>query len=343
MILRLFKVSKKSLMNSVLCRCYILVLILIVFVLYTWNIYTFVYYDSGHQISQYLKYVNVFHEYSTKRQDLKYILQWTTSNIPPFVFMGIGQEGFIKRNCPVQNCFVTDDRLYFQDVKNFDAVLFNGQEIHRSYWSFPTQRSPYQLYIFVSTESSDNYPVCQTTFNDFFNRTWTYKLDSDVPFQYIITTNKRGQKIGPNREMHWLDVDKMLPINDYIKGRLAKKKKAGAWFVSNCYSINDRDTIARSLKDELKRYGIQLDIYGKCGDLTCGKDEEKQCLAIIERDYYFYLAFENSFSEDYVSEKVLTALQHYAIPVVYGAANYSRFDVIPTKTYSVCHHQLIRS
>lgn len=333
------RVLKKSVMGRAAKiaknRRHIFVLIFIVFVLYTWNVYTFVYYDSAHEVFQHLKYINIFHEYSTKRQDLKYVLQWTTSNIAIFLFMGTGQEGFIKRNCPVQNCFVTDDRLYFQDVKDFDVVLFHGPELHRSYWTFPSQRSPSQIYTFVSTESSDNYPICQPSFDYFFNSTWTYKLDSDIPFNYVIVTDKRNQIIGPKREMHWMDVNKMVPINDYIKAKLAKKTKAAAWFISNCYAINDRDKIARNLKDELMKYGLQLDIYGKCGDMTCEKDKQKQCYAMIERDYYFYLAFENSFSEDYVSEKVLTALQHYSIPVVYGGANYSRFDVISTKTSSV--------
>lgn len=339
MIRQLCEVLKNYVMNCAsklpISRRHIFVLIFIIIVIYTWNAYTFVYYDGGHQLSQHLKYINVFHEYSTKRQDLKYVLQWTTSNVAPFLFMGRGQEGFIKRNCPVQNCFMTDDRLYFRDVKDFDVVLFNGPELHRSYWTFPTQRAPYQIYTFVSTESSDNYPICQPSFDYFFNRTWTYKLDSDIPFNYIIITNKRYQIIGPKREMHWIDINKMLPINDSIKARLAKKTKAAAWFVSNCYAVNDRDTIAKSLKDELKKYGLQLDIYGKCGDMICEKYEQKQCSALVERDYYFYLAFENSFSEDYVTEKLLTALQHYSVPVVYGAANYSRFDVIPTKTPSV--------
>lgn len=334
-----YKILKKCVVdcatNMAIRPRHILVLILIVSVIYTWNAFNFVYQDSSHQLSQYLKYINVFHEYSIKRQDMKYVLQWTTSNTPPFEFMGRGQEGFIKRNCPVQNCFITDDRSYFRDIKDFDVILFNGHEIHRSYWAFPTKRSPYQIYAFVSTESSDYYPICQTTFDDFFNRTWTYKLDSDIPFDYIIITNLRGQKLGPKPEMHWIDVNKMLPIADYTKTKLAKKKKAAAWFVSNCYPLSDRATIARHLKDELKRYGLQLDIYGTCGDLTCGRDIEEPCFAMIERDYYFYLAFENSFSEDYVTEKVLIALQHYSIPVVYGAANYSRFDIIPITTFIV--------
>nr|XP_053607875.1 alpha-(1,3)-fucosyltransferase C-like isoform X2 [Plodia interpunctella] len=39
----------------------------------------------------------------------------------------------------------------------------------------------------------------------------------------------------------------------------------------------------------------------------------------------FKQTFENSFSEDYVTEKLLIALKNNAIPVVYGGANYTRF------------------
>lgn len=47
----------------------------------------------------------------------------------------------------------------------------------------------------------------------------------------------------------------------------------------------------------------------------------EECIDIVEENYYFYLAFENS---DYVTEKLMTALDHYTVPVVLGGANYSR-------------------
>nr|XP_037877562.1 alpha-(1,3)-fucosyltransferase C-like [Bombyx mori] len=46
---------------------------------------------------------------------------------------------------------------------------------------------------------------------------------------------------------------------------------------------------------------------------------------MIREKYYFYLSFENSFGEDYVTEKLLHALEFDAVPVVYGGANYTRF------------------
>lgn len=41
-----------------------------------------------------------------------------------------------------------------------------------------------------------------------------------------------------------------------------------------------------------------------CGNKMCPKYEGMdECLSVIESDYYFHLSFENTYGEDYVSEK----------------------------------------
>ncbi len=49
------------------------------------------------------------------------------------------------------------------------------------------------------------------------------------------------------------------------------------------------------------------------------------------REYKFYLSFENSVCEDYVTEKFWKVLDYSVIPVVLGGANYSKFA--PAKSY----------
>lgn len=261
-----------------------------------------------------------------KRKELFYILQWTSRKTEPFNFMESGQDVFIYKGCNYTNCFITDNKAYFNDVRYFDVILFNAPNI-RTYLpiTLPPKRSEYQKYVFVSTESSANYPGARE-YNGIFNWTWTYKLDSDICFSYITVKDQRGVVIGPKEHMHWMNISEMKPTSKYIKRKLRKKRKAAAWFVSNCDTMSDRLRFAQSLQHELEKYSQVLDIYGECGKLKCPTDGYYDgCYALIESDYYFYLAFENSFSEDYVTEKLLTALEHFAVPIVYGGANYTRY------------------
>jgi len=58
---------------------------------------------------------------------------------------------------------------------------------------------------------------------------------------------------------------------------------------------------------ELSKY-IDVDIYGKCGEFSC--DRNRDCFSdVAEADYFFYLSFENSFCDDYVTEKLMNPLR----------------------------------
>lgn len=260
-----------------------------------------------------------------KRNGMIYILQWTDAMTNPFQAMEVDQSAFINRNCTFKNCIVTNDTKYLNDITDFDVLAFNAVDLYRNFsHPLPTKRSAKQKYILVSRESSAYYPVSEF-YDNYFNWTWTYRLDSDINFGYVAVRNSYGKVIGPKKDMHWISINKMRPTSKYVIRKLRNKHIAVAWFVSNCEAKNKRLTIAANLKRELYKYGQELDIYGRCGDMQCPVDGlEETCLALIESDYYFYLAFENSFDEDYVTEKLLIPLQHFAVPVVFGGANYSR-------------------
>lgn len=259
-----------------------------------------------------------------KEDGLIYILEWTDSRLEPFRFMAMGQRAFVFRECAYQNCFVTDDIEYFDDITDFDVLLMNVKCLNETF-NFPHKRKRRQKYVFVALESSANFPL-GNKFNNVFNLTWTYKLDSDARLGYIIVRDRYGEKIGPKKDMHWLDINKMKPIGKYIKRKLRNKNTAAAWFVSNCNATNNRSNYIDKLSTELSLLELSIDIYGDCGNYNCTRDDMvQQCFAKIETDFYFYLAFENSFCEDYVTEKILNALEHFSVPVVYGGGNYTRY------------------
>jgi alpha-1,3-fucosyltransferase len=52
---------------------------------------------------------------------------------------------------------------------------------------------------------------------------------------------------------------------------------------------------------------------------------------MMESKYKFYISFENSVCEDYITEKFFKVLNYNLIPIVLGGANYSKFA--PSKSY----------
>ena len=67
-----------------------------------------------------------------------------------------------------------------------------------------------------------------------------------------------------------------------------------------------------------------MDIFGQCGDRSQVDFGE------LPSKYKFYLSFENSVCEDYVTEKFFRALRDRVLPVVMGE---STFYVIGRRYY----------
>nr|XP_027206514.1 glycoprotein 3-alpha-L-fucosyltransferase A-like [Penaeus vannamei] len=76
---------------------------------------------------------------------------------------------------------------------------------------------------------------------------------------------------------------------------------------------------------------LTVDVYGNCGPYRCAQTNWRECHALLNSTYKFYLSFENSLCRDYVTEKFFTTLQLDIVPVVYGYANYSR--LAPAHSY----------
>ncbi|CAF4761735.1 unnamed protein product [Pieris macdunnoughi] len=261
--------------------------------------------------------------------DFKYILKWTEAfshyNSRYSKLFKTGQQAFMDNNCTYRNCFVSNDKSLLGDLRYYDAILF---DVENNWDRHPPVRAAHQKYIFTASESSGYYPICSSEFDGYYNLTWTYKLNSDIRWSYFTILDKEDNVVGPKVNVSWI-----LPMNptpDHVKKKLRLKKKAVAWFVSNCQS-KKRRIVADNLAKSLNKFRLKVDIYGWCGNKTCPKNRLEDCLDLLQKSYYFYLAFENSMAEDYVTEKILYPTQHYAVPIVYGGADYGRF--LPPASY----------
>lgn len=65
--------------------------------------------------------------------------------------------------------------------------------------------------------------------------------------------------------------------------------------------------------------------------LLFSRNDETECMEMLQSNYKFYLSFENSICDDYITEKFFKILNYNLVPVVLGGGNYAR--IAPSKSY----------
>ncbi|ESN95993.1 hypothetical protein HELRODRAFT_86301 [Helobdella robusta] len=200
-----------------------------------------------------------------------------------------GQQRFLDHQCPINWCLLTDDHRYKKSADLIfyrDVIIDYGGDIIKGLTMLFMLESPMHTMTFRKDQV--------------VNWTATYRTDS--------TLNAPYERFTPFSNFTKLP-DK--PDRNYAKG----KTKKVAWFVSNCVAANGRFKYAEQLAQH-----INVDIYGSCGQLSCTRHREQECFQMLQKDYKFYLSFENSNCKDYITEKFfLNALGNNVLPIVMGA------------------------
>lgn len=156
---------------------------------------------------------------SEKTESIKHILIWTEKNLKPLINLGEGRTVFIEKKCEWNNCYVTGDRNLLGDYTEFEAIIFGGTQLYllRYKNDLPKRRDPKQKYIYANLESAASYPVCTSVWNYFFNTTWTYRLDSTLFWPYFIIEDSNNIRVGPKKNIHWMNISDMDPIDKDLK------------------------------------------------------------------------------------------------------------------------------
>ncbi|XP_053305209.1 3-galactosyl-N-acetylglucosaminide 4-alpha-L-fucosyltransferase FUT3-like [Spea bombifrons] len=204
---------------------------------------------------------------------------------------------FPLNQCPnhleTSGCLFTDNReLYYAA----DAVVIHHRDVCSSKIHLPQMpRNGKQYWIWFNLESPTHSRNLQLM-NKLFNLTMSYRTDSDifVPYGYL---------------------KKHSEIQNFT---IPAKTSLVAWVVSNWNPQSRRV----KFYEELKKH-LTVDIYGK-QHLPLPNDKKLEVLS----KYKFYLSFENSVHQDYITEKLWqNALKSGTVPVVMGPPreNYERF------------------
>lgn len=243
---------------------------------------------------------------STKEQkqnnsSIKYILHYND-----FFGMTLCMGDYHFQHCQISSCVSTEDHS-LMPVEQLDAIIFNDPAFAENK-SIPTNRSTFQKYVFLSWESPITFAISRR--EHFYNWTLTYRKDADLyrPFGETIR-RKNDININPDE--------------------IQNKPKLIAWVVSNCHTKGVKYRM--NYVKELQHY-IPVDIYGKCGNLSCPGRMSRDCYSILDKNYKFYLAFENSLCKEYITEKLFNILKYTnLVPVVLGFADYK--SVAPPNSY----------
>lgn len=228
----------------------------------------------------------------TASGEKKIILSWTK-------FFGIPLDDKYFDNCPEQrqNCTITVNRALYAKA---DVIVFHPRDL---IWTdLPPSRSINQRYLFLMHESPPHTCINIDYKRNFFNWSFTYRLDSDIPYPYTY--------LGPISSARQ-DLDVKTILNK------ASKRASVVWLVSNCKTHSKRELYV----DMLQKH-MPVDVYGACGPLKCPKSVDggysklSKCEDMIDKEYKFYIAFENSICTDYVTEKYYARREYNSVPIV---------------------------
>ena len=252
-----------------------------------------------------------------QKKPLKRILLWL-----PHI-NGHGNKEHYKEcltYCPAK-CEMTTDKT---DIQNVDAIDYHLSNLWAEFWKvgtrstieFPKYRRSDQIWIVSNLE-----PPCHLwgdlkVFNGLFNWTRWYRFDATIPWTYGFS--------------HKLNEEQKDLAKERMRGRNIFKEKTNEIIgrVSHCQTQSGREKI---IKEMLKHLAINW--QGKCYGKPCGAFEKYQNITDVQCDnvlasHKFFIAFENSFCKDYVTEKYWGAISRLQIPIVNWKMDYSRL-VIP--------------
>ncbi|XP_066979795.1 4-galactosyl-N-acetylglucosaminide 3-alpha-L-fucosyltransferase FUT6-like [Macrobrachium rosenbergii] len=241
----------------------------------------------------------------------------------------IPQTSHIRNNlCPLP-CTVTFDE---KERGSVDAIVIElrGTKDPQAAMGALGPRDPRQPWIMLSLESpplaSPQHRTDVRLYNRFFNRTMTYRRDADILLPHGFVVSKKDAELLPPS---WVKP----PVLEHKK----KPRKLALVFISKHNDMVHSNRLAYVKK--FKEYA-PIDVYGKFGDMKCGKsmivtqeyDSTKdECLKMAGENYLFIFSLENNFCKDYITEKVYNFLYYPIVPVVRGSADYSLY--LPPNSY----------
>lgn len=206
------------------------------------------------------------------------------------------------RDYGISRCVLVNNRTLYESA---DLVVFHHFELrlHKQHLPVNLHRPAKQWWVWLSLEAPQNNNNL-LPYNTLFNLTMSYHPQADITVPYGKLLQRKP------------DLDFVIPKN---------KSYEACWVVSNYIKQHKRSAVFQELKNHLK---VQL--YG----LAAKKPLPKEALLPTISRCYFYLAFENTVSPHYITEKLWrNSFQAGTVPVVLGPPRRDYEAVAPPNSF----------
>ncbi|KAK7930570.1 hypothetical protein WMY93_006965 [Mugilogobius chulae] len=198
----------------------------------------------------------------------------------------------------IDKCYLTDNRSLYPAA---NGVFFHYRDVQQHLQELSKiQRPLFQKWVWVNMESPANTPRLPLL-NNLFNVTCSYRRDSSVqvPYGYVLPHNNS---------------DVQIPTKD----------KLVCWIVSNWNKQFRRVQYYEELKNH-----VEINTYGR----AFGSPLSDQTYRDVVSSCKFYLAFENSVSKDYITEKMFLPMLLGSVPIVLGPSRENYQTQIPGEAF----------
>ncbi|XP_059162578.1 alpha-(1,3)-fucosyltransferase C-like isoform X2 [Physella acuta] len=211
--------------------------------------------------------------------------------------------------CEFNNCIFNEVVTEKNDVVAIYSILLYGGHVIKE---IPA-RWPHQMYVMMAWESPFLFHGFMeeegSPWETAYNLSMTYRVDSDVFTPY----SKLAFQPQP------------LADRPNYREIARNKTRSVMWLCGHCLVESKRYEYIK----EMRKY-IDVDVRGGCGK-SC--DEKPPCIESLTPTYKFYLSFENSLCQDYVTEKFFKLFNKdiHVVPVVRGKIDYEKY--FPENTF----------
>lgn len=180
-----------------------------------------------------------------------------------------------------------------EDLNKVDVVIFDLPFLRGEYMEI--KKPANQIWVGWLLESLRVYPWIPAVY-DKFDLIMSYRMDSDIPIPYFCSDFLTGLRTSP-----------------------VEKSKGLCSFVGSSVNLSNR----LQYLEELWKY-MAIDSFGWRKNTEI-PDRNYRTKQEVSRHYHFTIAFENSISDDFVTEKFFDPMLVGSLPIYLGAGNIEKF------------------